>query len=227
MRDAMPSPRVHWRRRDHASRRQLASALPGEAEARRAPELSGDQRPAVQSGLSGHEYRESRPRTAETNACLLARGVSETASGRLADPIQSPKPARLQLLPKQGRQDSNLQPPVLETGALPIVLLPFGRAIVRGSARSGSRSRRESCRSDPTVGRSATKLCTHRGRSVVVAQKPSKLLGRVRFPSPACCAAGAVSAPGSTPAWRRPAAARAAARSAPPPARACARRSRA
>jgi hypothetical protein len=35
--------------------------------------------------------------------------------------------------PKQGRQDSNLQPPVLETGALPIVLLPFGRAIVFGA----------------------------------------------------------------------------------------------
>ncbi len=34
---------------------------------------------------------------------------------------------------KQGRQDSNLQPPVLETGALPIVLLPFGRAIVFGA----------------------------------------------------------------------------------------------
>ena len=26
--------------------------------------------------------------------------------------------------PKQGRQDSNLQPPVLETGALPVELLP-------------------------------------------------------------------------------------------------------
>ena len=45
-----------------------------------------------------------------------------------------PKYAYLQELPKQGRQDSNLQPPVLETGALPIVLLPFGRPIVGARA---------------------------------------------------------------------------------------------
>jgi hypothetical protein len=40
------------------------------------------------------------------------------------------KSLQIATLPKQGRQDSNLQPPVLETGALPIVLLPFGRPIV-------------------------------------------------------------------------------------------------
>jgi hypothetical protein len=33
---------------------------------------------------------------------------------------------------KQGRQDSNLQPPVLETGALPVELRPFGEGIVPG-----------------------------------------------------------------------------------------------
>ncbi len=39
-----------------------------------------------------------------------------------------------------------------------------------------------------------------RGRSVVVAQKPSKLLGRVRFPSPACWPRG-VAQSGSAPGW--------------------------
>jgi hypothetical protein len=46
------------------------------------------------------------------------------------------------------------------------------------------------------------------GRSVVVAQKPSKLLGRVRFPSPACCCLMVVSwlprgvaQSGSAPGW--------------------------
>ena len=39
------------------------------------------------------------------------------------------------------------------------------------------------------------------GRSVVVAQKPSKLLGRVRFPSPACPAPRGVAQSGSAPGW--------------------------
>ena len=39
------------------------------------------------------------------------------------------------------------------------------------------------------------------GRSVVVAQKPSKLLGRVRFPSPACTTPRGVAQSGSAPGW--------------------------
>ena len=42
--------------------------------------------------------------------------------------IEKTPPKRGFLL--QGRQDSNLQPPVLETGALPIELRPFGEGIV-------------------------------------------------------------------------------------------------
>ena len=38
--------------------------------------------------------------------------------------------------PKQGRQDSNLQPPVLETGALPIELLPSARAALYRPTRA-------------------------------------------------------------------------------------------
>ncbi len=50
-------------------------------------------------------------------------------------PWRSTKDVDYQGFSKQGRQDSNLQPPVLETGALPIVLLPFGRTIVGGRGR--------------------------------------------------------------------------------------------
>ncbi len=44
---------------------------------------------------------------------------------------------------KQGRQDSNLQPPVLETGALPIELRPWVAAeIVLGACQSRAVSQR-------------------------------------------------------------------------------------
>ncbi len=55
-------------------------------------------------------------------------------------PWRSTKDIDYQGFLKQGRQDSNLQPPVLETGALPIVLLPFGWAIVGGQGRWSARS---------------------------------------------------------------------------------------
>ena len=59
--------------------------------------------------------------------------------------------------PKQGRQDSNLQPPVLETGALPIELLPYGKAHCR-SGRPGLalHSSRWPGRSDPRSGCSSS-----------------------------------------------------------------------
>ena len=44
-------------------------------------------------------------------------------------------------------------------------------------------------------------VATACGRSVVVAQKPSKLLGRVRFPSPACTTPRGVAQSGSAPGW--------------------------
>jgi hypothetical protein len=49
---------------------------------------------------------------------------------RRARPVRGSQPPELAPKPdfdgKQGRQDSNLQPPVLETGALPIELRPSG-----------------------------------------------------------------------------------------------------
>src|SRR5690606_7533360 len=41
----------------------------------------------------------------------------------------------------QGRRDSNPQPPVLETGALPIELLPFEGSVQRTTGRNASRQR--------------------------------------------------------------------------------------
>src|SRR5687768_12598922 len=51
---------------------------------------------------------------------------------------------------RQGRQDSNLQPPVLETGALPIELLPSARRIVPAPRRAvrGAAPARERGESD-------------------------------------------------------------------------------
>jgi len=60
---------------------------------------------------------------AETDLCGLG---APTVTGK-ADPLEvvmasaQPKP---DFNGKQGRQDSNLQPPVLETGALPVELRP-------------------------------------------------------------------------------------------------------
>ena len=54
------------------------------------------------------------------------------------------------------------------------------RALAGGEGRSPSRN---AARSRPVRSYDPVVRC---GRSVVVAQKPSKLLGRVRFPSPAC-----------------------------------------
>ena len=52
---------------------------------------------------------------------------------------------------EQGRRDSNPQPPVLETGALPIELLPSGRAGA-GSASLAAEVAGSSCReSDPVA----------------------------------------------------------------------------
>jgi hypothetical protein len=54
--------------------------------------------------------------SAKQNTRLLARGVSEPSFNANWPTFGRPKYAHLQELPKQGRQDSNLQPPVLETG---------------------------------------------------------------------------------------------------------------
>jgi hypothetical protein len=62
---------------------------------------------------------------------------------------------------------------------------------------------RADARASVSAGRcSATSVALRQacGRSVVVAQKPSKLLGRVRFPSPACPSRG-VAQSGSAPGW--------------------------
>jgi hypothetical protein len=53
----------------------------------------------------------------------------------------------------------------------------------------------------PRLGAAPGKMRTACGRSVVVAQKPSKLLGRVRFPSPACRKPRGVAQSGSAPGW--------------------------
>ena len=45
-------------------------------------------------------------------------------------PAQARDPAPEKGFEGQGRQDSNLQPPVLETGALPVELRPYGEGIV-------------------------------------------------------------------------------------------------
>src|SRR5690625_426189 len=57
-------------------------------------------------------------------------GLSDLLVG-LAHPAGTSRPE------EQGRQDSNLQPAVLETAALPIAPLPFARRTSRGPAPSG------------------------------------------------------------------------------------------
>ena len=118
--------------------------------------------PPVPASLNGYESRQA-------------------GSGRRPPAASDPAQARTQ----QGRQDSNLQPPVLETGALPIELRPWvARTSVasRGAAscaldpvrrdrdlarrpcdlrdsvgRAGNRDRRRSRRNRAVDGRSVTK----------------------------------------------------------------------
>src|SRR5262245_60030166 len=61
-------------------------------------------------------------------------------------------PERSRSRVEQGRRDSNPQPPVLETGALPIELLPFGTGLWAGSAgvaRAGARRAQDSSALQP------------------------------------------------------------------------------
>ena len=56
---------------------------------------------------------------------LITLSRSSFGSGPTVDPTEwmmTDSEAAKSLLPKQARQDLNLQPPVLETGALPIEL---------------------------------------------------------------------------------------------------------
>jgi hypothetical protein len=65
---------------------------------------------------------------------VVVNGCREAKCADSAGPAKS----------QQGRQDSNLQPPVLETGALPVELLPLGGeslsedCVPRGCAENGS-----------------------------------------------------------------------------------------
>ena len=54
--------------------------------------------------------------------------------------LERDKTPRLRVFIQQGRQDSNLQPPVLETGALPIELRPWAAGTSVASRRATSRA---------------------------------------------------------------------------------------
>ncbi len=79
--------------------------------------------------MSFHEstHNPSTHRAAKSLPYLQAIGNPPPSTGH-PRPIRCPCGSRKQLrfaLNTQGRQDSNLQPPVLETGALPIELRPY------------------------------------------------------------------------------------------------------
>src|SRR3954470_3565181 len=84
-------------------------------------------------------YASTRP--AGRSHCLhTARGIRTPVTavrGRRPGPLDD-SGATSCLFPEQGRRESNPQPPVLETGALPIELLPYGPRLQGG--QGGSRT---------------------------------------------------------------------------------------
>src|SRR5690625_2098588 len=87
-------------------------------------------RPMARNGFEDPEPWPS-PLTGVDGAFWLefTSGLSDLLVG-LAHPVGTSRPD------EQGRQDSNLQPAVLETAALPIAPLPFARRTSRGPAPS-------------------------------------------------------------------------------------------
>ena len=116
---------------DHERRRGRQLRSRGD-EASRSLGLPGD---AAVHGLGGRRVRRGSRAGSRSSLRPCASGKS-SGNGRA--------PSRAQT--QQGRQDSNLQPPVLETGALPIELRPW---VARTSVASRGAA---SCALDPVCG---------------------------------------------------------------------------
>ena len=104
-------------------------------------------------------------------------GVSELRRGSYTSPLTSEGAAGPKTLLAHER-DAGVTWVLQDPGGDPRSRAGAARRRAARSSRCSRATPRNEC-----AGLSSARAC---GRSVVVAQKPSKLLGRVRFPSPAC-----------------------------------------